>query len=326
MRQAGRYMKEYRDVREKAGSFLNLCKNPELATEVTLQPIDKLGVDAAILFSDILPLVEAMGMNLEFLEGEGPKVGPVIRDKAGLGRLHIADPADLPYVTDTIKLIRRELAGRVPLIGFSGAPFTLASYMVEGGSSKSFIELKKLMFQDPSAMHALLDMTADSVIAYMNAQIEAGAQAVQLFDSWAGQLSPRDYREFALPYAKKVIDGLNRKGIGEGPIPVIHFAFNGSSILEDIKTAGSDVVGIDWHTDLGSARARLGNDVAVQGNLDPTVLFAPVEHIRTRVAETLAQAGDTGHIFNLGHGILPPTPVEHAQEFVKAVQELSVRR
>ena len=324
MRQAGRYMKEYRDLREKAGSFLNLCKDPELATEVTLQPIDKLGVDAAILFSDILTVPEAMGMSLDFLEGEGPKLAPVLRDPAGLDGLHVARPEDLSYVTDTISMLRRELKGRVPLIGFSGAPFTLASYMVEGGSSKNFVELKKLMFQQPQVMHRLLDMCADSVIDYLNAQIDAGAQAVQIFDSWAGNLMPRDYREFALHYTKKVISALKRDGIGEGPIPVIHFVYNGSSLLSDIATADSDVVGIDWHLDIGTARSHLPTDLAVQGNLDPTVLFAPVDHIRERVGEVLDSAGEApGHIFNLGHGILPPTPVEHAQEMVKAVHELS---
>ena len=324
MRQAGRYMKEYRDVREKAGSFLKLCKTPDLAAEVTLQPIDALGVDAAIMFSDILTVPEAMGMDLDFLDGEGPKLGPVIRTAEDVSKLHISRPEDLSYVTDTIKILRNDLQGRVPLIGFSGAPFTLASYMVEGGSSKNFIELKKMMFQNRETMHKLLGMVADSVRDYLNAQIEAGAQAVQIFDSWAGHLTPRDYREFALPYTKRIISELRRDGIGEGPIPVIHFVYNGSSLLEDVQTAGADVVGIDWHIDIANARARINDDLAIQGNMDPTVLFADPEEIRERAGEIIkGNGGKPGHIFNLGHGILPPTPVEHAQELVKAVHDLS---
>lgn len=318
MRQAGRYLKEYREMRSKR-PFLEMCKTPELAAQVTLLPIDKLGVDAAILFSDILIPVEAMGMPLEFGD-RGPVLETPVRNQADIDRLGIPDPhSETPFVMAAIKILRQELEGRVPLIGFSGAPFTLASYMVEGGSSPNFLELKSLMFKEPQAMHSLLDKVASTVAHYLNAQIEAGAQAVQIFDTWAGSLSPRDYEEFALPYTKKAIDSLKRGGI-----PVIHFVNGGSALLERMKRAGSDVVGLDWRIELGEGRRRLGPEVAVQGNLDPCALFLPVDGIEERVVEILDQTrGMPGHIFNLGHGILPSTLVEHAVALVEAVHKHS---
>lgn len=318
MRQAGRYMKEYREIRARV-PFLTMCKTPELATEVTLLPVDKLGVDAAILFSDILIPIEAMGMPLEFGE-RGPVLGKPIRTQQDLDGLGIPDPeVETPFVMEAIRILRRELEGRVPLIGFSGAPFTLASYMVEGGSSPNFVELKSLMFEKPEVMHSLLDKVSDTVTAYLNAQIKSGAQAVQIFDTWAGTLSPRDYEEFALFYVKKVIDGLKREGV-----PVIHFLSGGPGLLERMKKAGSDVIGVDWRIELSEAIARLGPDVAVQGNLDPCALFLPIDKIEERVREILEQAkGSPGHIFNLGHGILPKTPVEKAIALVEAVHKYS---
>jgi len=321
MRQAGRYMKEYMDVRAKV-SFLELCKTPELATEVTLQPVDILGVDAAILFSDILIPLEAMGVPLTFND-KGPELYPPVRFESQIDDLVIPEPLEtVPFVMDAIKMLRKELESRkVPLIGFSGAPFTLATYMVEGGTSKNFINLKMMMYETPALAHKLLDKITETVIKYLNAQIDAGAQAVQVFDTWGGILSPYDYERFALPYTKKVIAGLKREGV-----PVIHFVKGGNSMLELIKTAGSDVVGLDWMIELGVARQRLGLDVAVQGNLDPTILFAPIDEIRARAKEVLDQnAGAPGHIFNLGHGILPPTNVEHAKALVDAVHEFSAR-
>lgn len=320
MRQAGRYLKEYREVRAKAGSFLNLCKTPELACEVTLQPVDIVGVDAAIIFSDILILVEAMGMPLDFLESAGPVLESTIKDQASVDALHVPDPVEeVPFLLEAIRLTRAELEGRVPLIGFTGAPFTLASYMIEGKTSKQFLDIKTMMFHQPLVMHALLDKVAKAVTVYLNAQIEAGAQAVQIFDSWAGTLSPRDFAEFALPYTKQVIEGLKGDGV-----PVIYFAQGNPAVLDLVKAAGPDVVGVDWRIEFGKARDLLGPDVAAQGNLEPCCLFLPEEELRERVAEIITQnAGRPGHIFNLGHGILPPTPVEKAKALVRAVHELS---
>ncbi len=316
MRQAGRYLPEYQAVRSKV-SFLELCKTPELAAEVTIQPVDILGVDAAILFSDILIVVEAMGMPLHF--DEGPVLEAPITDQAGVDRLGVPDPeATMPFVTETIRILRRELEGRVPLIGFSGAPFTLASYMIEGGSSANFLKLKTLMFQQPAVWHALMDKVAAAVIEYLKAQIEAGAQAVQLFDSWGGTLSPRDYSEFALPYSRRVISEL--KGLG---VPIIHFVQGNPALLHLVASAGSDVVGVDWRIEIGEARKQIGRETAVQGNLDPCALFLPIEKIEERAAEIIKQAGPTGHIFNLGHGILPPTPVASARALVEAVHRIS---
>jgi uroporphyrinogen decarboxylase len=318
MRQAGRYLPEYQAIRGKV-SFLELCKTPDLAAEVTIQPIDILGVDAAILFSDILIPLEAMGMSLRFDEGHGPILENPITDAAGVERLGVPDPeSTMGFVMETIRILRRELEGRVPVIGFAGAPFTMASYMVEGGSSKNFLKLKTLMFQKPEVWHRLMEKTAETTQAYLQAQIDAGAQAVQLFDSWGGILSPRDYRDFALPYSRRIIESL------KGQVPIIHFVQGNPALLPQVASAGSDVVGVDWRIDIGEARKLVG-DKAVQGNLDPLALFLPIEKIEERAEEIIKSAGPTGHIFNLGHGILPPTPVENAKALVEAVHRISAK-
>jgi len=317
MRQAGRFLKTYRALRKKA-DFLTMCKTPELAAQATMLPINELGVDAAILFSDILIPVEAMGMELDFTPA--PVFPDPIRSKKQIEALCIPDPEEtVPYVLEAIRILRRELEGRVPLIGFSGAPFTLATYMIEGGGSKNFIEIKNLMYQEPELFGSLMDKITETDTRYLNAQIAAGAQAVQVFDTWGGILTPEDYATYALPYTKRVIDGLNRDGV-----PVIHYVGTGSTLLPLIKTAGSDVVGVDWRIDIGEARRILGPDIAVQGNFDPTALFAPIPEIQRRVKEILDRAGDApGHIFNLGHGILPPTPEDHAKALIEAVHTYS---
>jgi uroporphyrinogen decarboxylase len=319
MRQAGRYMKEYREVRARM-SFLELCKNPEAATEVTLQPIDALGVDAAILFSDILVVLEPMGSNLSFSEGRGPVLDPPIRTLQDVERLRVINAEeDVPYVMDTIRLLRRELEGRVPLIGFSGAPFTLASYLIEGGTSKAFIQLKTMMYKEGEAYAMLMTKLAKTVINYLNAQIAAGAQAVQIFDTWAGILSPHDYVTFVAPYTKMVIDGLNREGV-----PVLLYANGSATLLKHLKAAGPDAMGIDWRINLDDAIDALGGDIPVQGNLDPTALFLPREEIPKRAKEILDMGKKApGHVFNLGHGVLPPTDVENVKALVDAVHELS---
>lgn len=321
MRQAGRYLPEYRATRAKAGDFLTLCKTPELACEVTLQPIDILGVDAAILFSDILVIPEAMGMELKFLEGEGPSFPEPVRTEKDIQKLRISDPhEDLNYVLEAVTLIRKELKGRVPLIGFTGAPWTLATYMVEGGGSQNFATVKKMLYGNPSLMHTLLDKITQSVIKYLNAQIAAGAQAVQIFDTWGGILAHDEFRTFSLAYIKKIIDGLDRKGI-----PVIVFVKGGGVWLESIAETGCDVVGLDWTVDIGEARKRVGSKVALQGNMDPIALYSSPEVIRQQVKKILAGYGKgSGHIFNLGHGILPDVPVDHAKAFIQAIKEESV--
>lgn len=321
MRQAGRYLKEYSKIRSET-TFLTMCKTPELAAEVTILPVDKLGVDAAILFSDILVPVEAMGIELEFLEGKGPIIHNSVRDRSSVDALAVIDPEEeVPFVMETIRIVRRHLGGRVPLIGFSGAPFTLASYLVEGGHSRNYIYTKSLMYQEPSIFHILMDKLTKVVISYLNAQIRAGAQTIQIFDTWVECLSPGDYREYVMPYTKRVIDGLDRQDV-----PLIHYARGGAMLLESVKEAGGDVIGIDWRIDLDVAWERLGHDVAIQGNLDPTVLFAPPEEIERRVRDILNRAGNRpGHIFNLGHGVLPQTPVEHVIFMVEAVHEHSKR-
>jgi uroporphyrinogen decarboxylase len=317
MRQAGRYLPEYRATRAKARDFLTLCKTPELACEVTVQPIDRLGVDAAILFSDILVPVEKMGIPLTFEEGEGPRLQPV-RDEAAIRALRVPDPhAELAYVLDAIKLIRKTLAGRVPLIGFAGAPFTLLTYCVEGQTGKQFAETKKLLFTAPDAARALLDKITDTTTRYLAAQIEAGAQAVQLFDSWVGQLTVEDFRAFAAPYVARVIAALKPLGA-----PLIYFANDAAHLHADAAKLGADALGIDWRTPLDEARARVGAGVTLQGNLDPCVLFAPPSEIERRAADVLRRAGKSRHVFNLGHGILPPTPPEHAQALVEIVHRL----
>ncbi|MBZ0334546.1 uroporphyrinogen decarboxylase [Marinobacter sp. AL4B] len=324
MRQAGRYLPEYRATRAQAGDFLSLCKNTPLACEVTLQPLERYPLDAAILFSDILTIPDALGLGLYFETGEGPKFRKVIRSEADVDALpNMKAESDLDYVMNAVSTIRRELNGRVPLIGFSGSPWTLATYMVEGGSSKDFRETKKLAYGQPEVMHRLLDHLADSVIDYLNGQIKAGAQAVQIFDTWGGVLSGWAYEEFSLRYMKKIVDGLIRENEGRR-VPVILFTKNGGQWLESIADTGCDAVGLDWTTDIGNARARVGDRVALQGNMDPTMLYAPKKRIREEVEDILSRYGQgTGHIFNLGHGITPEVDPEHAGAFIEAVVELS---
>jgi uroporphyrinogen decarboxylase len=330
MRQAGRYLPAYRAVRSKT-TFLGLCKTPELAAEVTLQPIDEFGMDAAILFSDILIPLEAMGLALEFNE-DGPHLPGPVRAPADIERLGIPDPeSTMPFVMEAVRQIQSGLAGRVPLIGFSGAPFTLASYAVEGGGSKNYTHLKGLLFRSPELAHKLLEKVARTTSVYLRAQVAAGAQAVQIFDTWAGILSQRDFEEFALRHVKTIIAELREspewKKAPDGGPPIIYYPANGvSPYLELVATAGADVIGIDWRMDLDLARKRLGPDLAVQGNLDPTALFLPKEKIAERVRVILEQGGGgTGHVFNLGHGVLPETDPEHVRAMVSAVQQSRAR-
>lgn len=320
MRQAGRYLPEYHTVRSK-GSFLDLCKSPERAAEVTIQPVDILGVDAAILFSDILVPLEKMGAPLEFREKQGPVFPTPIRDRAAVDKLGIPDPEDdLGYVMDTIRILRKELAGRVPLIGFSGAPFTLATYLIEGGSSKNYINTKMMMYRDPELYKALLDKITDCTIEYLKGQVAAGAQALQVFDSWAGVLAPRDFRDFAIPYVRKIMAAL--KEVTD--IPLIYFANNGATLLDQSLTSGADVLGFDWRVNLDDVVRKVDGKVSIQGNMDPLALFLPPEKLKDRVANVLSQAkGARGHIFNLGHGIVPETDPEQAKLVVKLVHELS---
>ena len=324
MRQAGRYLPEYRATRAQAGDFLSLCKNTPLACEVTLQPLERYPLDAAILFSDILTIPDALGLGLYFETGEGPKFRKVIRSEADVDALpKINAESDLDYVMNAVSTIRRELNGRVPLIGFSGSPWTLATYMIEGGSSKTFSEAKKLMYGQPEVMHRLLDHLADAVIDYLNGQIKAGAQAVQIFDTWGGVLTGWAYEEFSLRYMKKIVAGLIREAEGRR-VPVVLFTKNGGQWLESIADSGCDAVGLDWTTDIGNARARVGDKVALQGNMDPAMLYAPKARIREEVADILKRYGSgPGHIFNLGHGITPDVDPEHAGAFIEAVVELS---
>lgn len=325
MRQAGRYLPEYRATRAKAGDFVSLMKNPELACEVTIQPLDRYPqIDAAILFSDILTIPDAMGQGLYFETGEGPRFKKVVSSIADIEALPIPDAEqDLGYVMDAVRTIRRELNGRVPLIGFSGSPWTLATYMVEGGSSRDFRKSKAMLYDNPQAMHALLDKLARSITAYLNGQIKAGAQAVQIFDSWGGALSSAAYQEFSLRYMKQIIDGLIREHDGRR-VPVILFTKGGGLWLESMADTGAEALGLDWTCDIGSARARVGSKVALQGNMDPAVLHAKPEAIRAEVARILAAYGQgNGQVFNLGHGITPEVPPEHAKAFFEAVHELS---
>jgi uroporphyrinogen decarboxylase len=318
MRQAGRYLPEYRAVRART-DFLTMVRTPELAVEVTLQPVDLLGVDAAIIFSDILVVPQAMGMALTVEEGTGPRFDAPLRNAADIARLHEVVPNDdLRYVLNALRLARKELEGRVPLIGFAGAPWTLMSYMVEGAGSKNFARAKRFLVEQPSAAHRLLERLAQTVGDFLRAQVEAGAQVVQLFDSWAGALGPRDFRAFALPYLARACRIARAAGV-----PVIAFAPGAGWAVEEIAEAtGADVVGVDWQTDAAEARRRLdGHAVALQGNLDPCWLYAAPDTIRARTREMLAAFGPRGHIANLGHGILPDVPVEHARAFVEAVQE-----
>ncbi len=324
MRQAGRYLPEYCATRKRAGSFLNLCKSPDLATEVTLQPLDRFPLDAAILFSDILTVPDAMGLGLYFAEGEGPKFERPLRDEAAIKALRVPDVgSDLKYVTDAVSQIRKALDGRVPLIGFSGSPWTLACYMVEGGSSDDYARVKTLMYKEPNLMHHILSVTADAVTAYLNAQIEAGAQAAMIFDSWGGTLSHYAYHEFSLPYLKRIVEGLTREHDG-ARVPSIVFTKGGGLWIESIADIGCDAVGLDWTMDIGVARQRVGHKVALQGNLDPAALFATPEVIRSEVEKILASYGyGSGHVFNLGHGISQFTDPANAAALVQAVHELS---
>ncbi|MGZ8240952.1 MAG: uroporphyrinogen decarboxylase [Methylobacter sp.] len=324
MRQAGRYLPEYRKVREQAGSFLKLCTNPELACEVTMQPLRRFGFDAAILFSDILTIPDAMGLGLNFTEGEGPKFENPVRTAADINKLPIPDPeTDLGYVMDAVRLIKKTLQCSVPLIGFSGSPWTLATYMVEGGSSKSFQKVKGLMYEQPRLMHVMLDKLTQSVAAYLNAQIEAGAQAVMLFDTWGGMLTSEDYSEFSLYYAKQV-RALLKTHIDGQQIPSILFTKGGGLWLEEMTGAGYDALGLDWQTDIERARARVGDQVALQGNMDPVALYAQPEIITEKVKSILHKYGSgSGHVFNLGHGILPDINPDHVKAMVDAVHKYS---
>ena len=319
MRQAGRYMKEYREVRARH-SFLEMCKKPEVAAEVTVYAAHRLNVDAAIIFADILLILEPMGLDLEFARGEGPVIHNPVRSAEDVRRLReVEDVGSLSYVYDAIRLTRRELQPHIPLIGFCGAPFTLASYVCEGGGSKNYVNTKRLMYTDAPAWHALMSLIARALSRYLNAQVEAGAQAVQIFDSWVGALSPDDYREYVLPHTRDVIQNITPG------VPVIHFGTGTAGLLELLKEAGGDVIGLDWRVRLDEAWARLG-DVAVMGNFDSVALFTTPDVIRRRAKAILDQAAKRpGHVFNLGHGILPETPVENVVALVEAVHELSRR-
>ena len=324
MRQAGRYLPEYCATRKQAGSFLDLCKNPNLATEVTLQPLERFPLDAAILFSDILTIPDAMGLGLYFTEGEGPKFSRPLNDEAAIKALRMPDiDKDLRYVTDAVSQIRKALDGKVPLIGFSGSPWTLACYMVEGGSSSDYSRVKTLMYKEPKLMHHVLEVTSQAVTQYLNAQIEAGAQAVMIFDSWGGALSHSAYHEFSLPYMQKIVQGLKKESDGV-KVPSVVFTKGGGLWLDSIANIGCDAIGLDWTMDIGIARQRVGNKVALQGNLDPNVLFATPEVIRNEVEKILASYGfGSGHVFNLGHGISQYTNPDNAAALVAAVHELS---
>ena len=326
MRQAGRYLPEYRATRTKAGSFMDLCKNPELACEVTLQPLERYPLDAAILFSDILTIPDAMGLGLYFAEGEGPRFTNPVQTEADVKKLFVPDPEqELGYVMDAVRTIRTALNGRVPLIGFSGSPWTLATYMVEGSSTKEYAKVKGMMYDRPDLMHHLLDTTAQSVISYLNAQVAAGAQALMIFDTWGGILTPRDYKEFSLRYMQKIVDGLNRQAEGR-KIPVILFTKGGGAWMEDMAATGCDALGVDWTVNIGDIRKRVGDKVALQGNMDPSMLYASPERIRQEVASILESYGPgSGHVFNLGHGIHQHVDPEHAGAFINAVHELSAK-
>jgi uroporphyrinogen decarboxylase len=319
MRQAGRYMPEYRAIRAKY-SLLDICRQPELATEVTLQPVNRLDVDAAILFSDLLLPFEPMGIPFDFIKGEGPNIEHPLRSAEDVQRLKLFDSRDcLAHVLATIKLVKHELDGRVPLIGFAGAPFTLASYAIEGGPSRNYAVTKALMYGHPELWHTLCELFATTISDYLLAQIEAGVDAVQLFDSWVGALCERDYREFVLPHSKKIIEAAMESGV-----PVIHFGTGTATLLEAMADAGSDIIGVDWRIPLDDAWTRIGKNRGIQGNLDPTLLLGPIERMLESADEILRRAGNRpGHIFNLGHGILPETPVENVQALVDFVHTRS---
>jgi len=324
MRQAGRYLPEYRELRAKAGDFMALCTNPELACEVTLQPLRRYELDAAILFSDILTIPDAMGLGLYFKTGEGPAFKNPINNINDINKLSVPDVFDkLKYVTDAVSTIRKNLNNETPLIGFSGSPWTLATYMVEGGTTKNFGKVKGMMFAEPAAMHQLLNVLAKSVTAYLNAQIESGAQAVMLFDTWGGVLSTRDYQAFSLQYMQQIIDGLIREKDGI-KIPVTLYTKGGAGWLEKMAETGADCIGLDWTIDIDQARARIGDKVALQGNMDPCVLYSTPKIIEQEVADILAKYGNgTGHVFNLGHGIHPGIEPENVKAYVDAVHQYS---
>ena len=324
MRQAGRYLPEYRQVRGQAGDFMSLCKNTELACEVTLQPLERFELDAAILFSDILTIPDAMGLGLYFAEGEGPKFHKPLRSEADIDQLEVINTAvDLTYVTDAVSMIRQELNGRVPLIGFSGSPWTLATYMIEGQSSRDFARAKTMLYTQPELLHQLLEKLALSVIDYLNAQILAGAQVVQIFDTWGGALSHSAYLEFSLSYMAKIVDGLIKQADGRD-VPVILFTKGGGLWLEAMADTGCDCLGLDWSVDLGAAHQRVGDKVALQGNMDPAILRAKPEVIRGEVKRILGSFGENdGHVFNLGHGITPDINPDNAKIFIDAVHEFS---
>ncbi|WP_272687618.1 uroporphyrinogen decarboxylase [Providencia sp. PROV149] len=324
MRQAGRYLPEYKATRAQAGDFISLCKNTELACEVTLQPLRRFPLDAAILFSDILTIPDAMGLGLYFETGEGPRFKKPITSLSDIKKIPVPDPEmELGYVMDAVRAIRKALNGDVPLIGFSGSPWTLATYMIEGGSSKAFTKIKKMMYEEPNALHLLLDKLADSVILYLNAQIRAGAQSVMIFDTWGGVLTKRDYQQFSLHYMHKIIDGLQRENEGRR-VPVTLFTKGGGQWLEEMAATGCDALGLDWTTEIADARRRVGDKVALQGNMDPSMLYAPVPRLEEEVKNILAGFGQgNGHVFNLGHGIHQDVPPEHAGAFVEAVHRFS---
>jgi uroporphyrinogen decarboxylase len=326
MRQAGRYLPEYRATRKQAGSFLDLCKNPELACEVTMQPLRRYPFDAAILFSDILTIPDALGQGLYFEEGEGPKFRKVIRSATDVESLpDVNMVSELSYVMDAVSVIRKELNGSVPLIGFSGSPWTLATYMIEGSGSKDFRHAKQFMYDNPEAMHLLLDKLADGVTDYLNGQIAAGAQAVQIFDTWGGILTPSCYQEFSLAYMEKIVANLTKESEGR-KVPSIVFTKNGGQWLESIVDSGADAVGLDWTIDIGEARQRAKGKVALQGNMDPTMLYSSPQAIRKEVGLILEAYGNgAGHVFNLGHGITPQVNPDNVSVFVEAVHELSAQ-
>ena len=324
MRQAGRYLPEYKATRAQAGDFMSLCRNAELACEVTMQPLRRFDLDAAILFSDILTIPDAMGLGLYFEPGEGPKFSRPLTSAAEVNKIGVPDPeGELQYVMNAVRTIRKELRGEVPLIGFSGSPWTLATYMIEGGASKAFTKIKKMAFAEPATLHALLAKLADSVTLYLNAQIAAGAQSVMIFDTWGGVLSPRDYNDFSLQYMARIVDGLTRENEGRR-VPVTLFTKNGGMWLEAIAATGCDAVGLDWTINIDEARARIGDKVALQGNMDPSMLYASPERIEEEVSGILSRYGNgSGHVFNLGHGIHLDVPPENAGVFIDAVHRLS---
>ena len=317
MRQAGRYLPEYRAIRERL-SFIEMCRRPEVAAEITLQPLARFELDAAIIFADILLPLEGMGIGFHFAEDAGPVIEHPVRAAGDLDSLRAGDPqTDVPFVLDALRLVSRELGGKVPLIGFAGAPFTLASYVIEGGHSRHYAEVKKLMYGAPATFERLMDLLADTVIAFLLAQLAAGAQVLQLFDSWVGALGPYDYERFAAPWSRKVLDAVGGHGA-----PVIHFANGASAMLPQVRAAGGDVIGLDWRIDLDHARAELGEGVVVQGNLDPVALLGPIAQVEARAADVLGRAhGLSGHIFNLGHGLLPQTPPDTVARLVAFVHD-----